>query len=459
MNDYKPHPSSFRDPSGFIFFQEGVIYRQINKFYQEDYDLLVNSGLLSKLHELHLLIPSVEVDLKPVKTGDIYKIIRPEKIPFISYPYEWCFSQLKDVALTLLQIQKIALDFGMILKDASAYNLQFYGGRPILIDTLSFEKYQEKPWVAYRQFCRHFLAPLTLMNYVDSRLNNLMRVFLDGVPLDLATKMLPYKSRFNLSLLMHLYLQVASQKKYAAKPLKKEITKLGKNALLRLIENLEGTVRNLKWKGKTEWGDYYNSNNNYSDESFKNKEEVVGSFLTSIKPKNVWDLGANTGFFSRLSSDQGILTLSLDKDPLAVEANYQIVKQRKEQHLLPLMSDITNPSPALGWENKERDSLLARGPADTVLALALIHHLAISNNLPLEKMAEFFRIICSHLIIEFIPKDDPQVKRLLASRQDIFAQYTLENFEKAFGKVFKILKKVGIKHSQRSLYLMQKVSA
>jgi len=190
-----------------------------------------------------------------------------------------------------------------------------------------------------------------------------------------------------------------------------------------------------------------------------NKEEVVGSFLTSIKPKNVWDLGANTGFFSRLSSDQGILTLSLDKDPLAVEANYQIVKQRKEQHLLPLMSDITNPSPALGWENKERDSLLARGPADTVLALALIHHLAISNNLPLEKMAEFFRIICSHLIIEFIPKDDPQVKRLLASRQDIFAQYTLENFEKAFGKVFKILKKVGIKHSQRSLYLMQKVSA
>jgi len=442
MNDYKPHPSSFRDPSGFIFFQEGVIYRQINKFYQEDYDLLVNSGLLSKLHELHLLIPSVEVDLKPVKTGDIYKIIRPEKIPFISYPYEWCFSQLKDVALTLLQIQKIALDFGMILKDASAYNLQFYGGRPILIDTLSFEKYQEKPWVAYRQFCRHFLAPLTLMNYVDSRLNNLMRVFLDGVPLDLATKMLPYKSRFNLSLLMHLYLQVASQKKYADKPLKKEITKLGKNALLRLIENLEGTVRNLKWKGKTEWGDYYNSNNNYSDESFKNKEEVVGSFLTSIKPKNVWDLGANTGFFSRLSSDQGILTLSLDKDPLAVEANYQIVKQRKEQHLLPLMSDITNPSPALGWENKERDSLLARGPADTVLALALIHHLAISNNLPLEKMAEFFRIICSHLIIEFIPKDDPQVKRLLASRQDIFAQYTLENFEKAFGKVFKILKKL-----------------
>jgi hypothetical protein len=178
-------PGSFRDPSGSVFFQDGSIYRQVNVVFKENYDHLVDSGLYETLVGAGLLVPHNEVDIGCARTGGAYKILKPELVPFISYPYEWCFSQLKDAALTTLEIQKIALDSGMILKDSSAYNIQFVGGKPVLIDTLSFEKYHEgESWVAYRQFCQHFLAPLVLMSYGDIRLNQLMRIYIDGVPLD-----------------------------------------------------------------------------------------------------------------------------------------------------------------------------------------------------------------------------------------------------------------------------------
>jgi len=452
-----PLSSSFRDPSGFVFKRQGVLFRQINNVYKENYDLLINSGLYKKLVEERLLISHIE-DSEILKSEDAYKIIKPQAIPFISYPYEWSFSQLKDAALTTIKIQKIAMKYGMSLKDASAYNIQFLDGKCIHIDTLSFKKYIEgQPWIAYKQFCQHFLAPLALMSYKDIRLNQLSRVFIDGVPLDLTSSLLPSASLFKFSSLSHIHLHAKSQKHFAGKQVKPSDHRLSRSKFLVLIESLESAVKGLKWKTKgTEWAEYYDDTN-YSQKSFEHKKQVVSKFLDEIKPKLVWDIGANIGVFSRIASKKGIKTISFDIDPVAVEKNYLECVQNNEMHILPLILDLTNPSPSLGWTNQERLSLTERGLADTVLALAIIHHLAISNNLPLEKIAKFFSNICNSLIIEFVPKNDSQVQRLLITREDIFSDYTKKNFENEFAKYFKIDESVPIKDTARILYLMSKI--
>ena len=347
----------------------------------------------------------------------------------------------------------------MVLRDASAYNIQFLNGKPILIDTLSFEKYEEKPWVAYKQFCQHFLAPLALMSYVDVDLNKLSQVNIDGIPLPLTSKLLPLRTKLKPGLLIHLHLHASSQKKHAdkSKGLQKRNVKLSKRSMLGLIDSLEGAIKALKWKPKgTEWGDYYEGNLNYLPASLRYKANLVEKFIGVVKPKTVWDLGGNTGLFSRVASNKGIFTVSSDIDPAAVEINYQLVKDKKEKNLLPLLIDLTNPSPGIGWENIERDSFISRGPVDTVLALALVHHLAISNNVPLEKLAEFFSRTGKHLIVEFIPKEDSQVQKLLATREDIFPDYSRSGFEKNFEKFFAIKKSESIRGSKRILYLMVK---
>ncbi len=387
----------------------------------------------------------------------VYKTIEPELIPFISYPYEWCFSQLKNAALTTLEIQKTALNFGMSLKDSSAYNIQFRKGKPIFIDTLSFEKYSEgQLWVAYRQFCQHFLAPLALMSYKDIRLNQLLRVYIDGVPLDLASSLLPNRTRFSFSILSHVHLHAKSQKYFSNKSVTVNSQKMSRSSFLGIINSLETAVRKLKWQpNDTEWADYY-QDTNYTSKVFERKKQIIVEFLDIIKPKNIWDIGANTGIFSRIAGNRKIQTISFDIDPAAVEKNYLDSLKKKETDILPLLLDLTNPSSGIGWENQERMSLLERGPVEAVFALALIHHLAISNNLPLSKIAEFFAKICNYLIIEFIPKKDTQVQRLLSTREDIFPNYTQDAFENKFEQYFKIKKSIKIKDTYRILYLMEK---
>jgi hypothetical protein len=345
----------------------------------------------------------------------------------------------------------------MSLKDSSAYNIQFRRGKPILIDSLSFEKYREgTPWVAYRQFCQHFFAPLTLMSNSDVRLNKLLRIYIDGIPLDLTSKLLPFRTHFKFSILSHIHLHAKSQKHYADKTInvsKKQISKL---SFIAIIDNLESSVRKLKWHPKgTEWADYY-KDTNYSSEGFEHKKQIVSKFLNNIKPKNIWDLGANDGTFSRIASKKGIQTISFDIDPVAVERNYLECENNNETNILPLVIDLTNPSPGIGWDNQERTSLIKRGPADTVIALALIHHLAISNNLPFIKISVFLKNICNSLIIEFVPKSDSKVQRLLSTREDIFPNYTQQMFESELGKYFEIKNSEKIKNSDRILYQMKK---
>jgi len=452
--------ASFRDPSGFIFKRDGILYRQINQSYASEYSLLMESGLYSKLVKAGLLVPHKETDVPPIEPAESFKVIQPEYLTFISYPYEWSFGLLKEAALKALSIQKRALKAGMTLKDASAYNMQFVRGKAVLIDTLSFGIYNEgEPWDAYRQFCQHFLAPLALMAYKDIRLNQLSRVYIDGVPLDLASGLLSFRSRLNFGLLTHLHLHARLQAGSAKRTASQQKTASGtmtKQAMQGLIENLESVVKKLNWKpAGTEWGNYYN-NTNYSDKAFQHKQTLVSDWISRVEPKLVWDLGANDGTFSRLASDKDILTISFDIDPAAVEQNYRRTKEKKEQNIVPLLLDLTNPSPAIGWHNRERESFMERAPVDMVLALALIHHLVISNNVPLPQLADFFADAGKWLVIEFVPKSDSQVHKLLTSRKDIFPNYTREAFEDTFAKRFSIHEKVAVDESERFLYLMEK---
>jgi len=448
-------PGSFRDPSGFLFHRGGRLYRQVNQSYRADYKQLMESGLYRDLAEQGLLIPHEETS-ESLMSKDGSLVIRPEAIPFISYAYEWSFSQLQDAALTTIAVQKKAVEHGMALKDASAYNIQFRGCRPVLIDTLSFGRYREgEPWVAYRQYCQHFLAPLALMSHTDVRLSQLLRVNIDGIPLDLASHLLPSKTHLNLGLATHIHLHAQAQRKYADKQAKPEGRKMTRMAFLGLIDNLDSTTRKLSWKpAGTEWADYYAATN-YTDASLDDKARLVAEYLETARPNTVWDLGANTGRFSRIASERGVMTVAFDIDPAAVELDYLDCRKREERNLLPLLSDFTNPSPAIGFENRERQSLIERGPCDTAMALALVHHLAIGNNLPFDRIVDFLAGICKTLIIEFVPKSDSQVQRLLATREDIFPGYTQTGFEQAFASRFTTLASSPVRESQRAVYLME----
>jgi hypothetical protein len=449
--------SSFRDPSGFMFEREGALYRQINTSGKEDYDFFISSGLYERLVAKNLLVSHQEVDITPEIPESAYKLIKPERIPFISYPYEWSFSQLKTAARKTLLIQKLAIEAGMSLKDSSAYNIQFYRGKAKLIDTLSFEKYQPgRPWAAYRQFCQHFLAPLALMTYQDIRLSGLLKIYVDGIPLDLASKLISKLSYLNPSLFLHLHLHSRSIRKYSIdrSPPPKVEGRMSKTALLGLIDSLDSVVSKMKIKAAgTDWADYYDKTN-YTANAFEVKKQIVVDYLDQTHARTVWDLGANTGVFSRLASSTGRHTISFDIDPVAVEKNYRDCVREKNEFLLPLVMDFTNPSPALGWHHHERLSFLERGPADAVLALALIHHLVIGNNVPLRKAAQFFRACGEWLIIEFIPKEDTQVQKMLSTRQDIFSDYSQPGLEKAFETDFEILECTHIPESGRCIYLM-----
>ncbi len=459
------HPSSFRDPAGHIFTDKGKVFRQINKAGRADYDGLMQSGLYDALVKRGLLVEHQEVSTPKASGKDGYKVIQPAVVPLISYPYEWSFSQLKDAALLTLRVQKLAIKYGLILKDASAYNVQFVGKKPVLIDTLSFMPYEEgKPWEGYKQFCEHFVAPLALASYTSLDALKLLRSDLEGISLELTTKLLPRRARLRPGLLSHVYLHANAQGKYkniaSDKPQKEIKTRaVSKFALEGLVSSLENTVRGLKLpKQQTEWGDYYTFTN-YSEAGFEKKRNMVRSYLETVSPtpKTVWDIGANNGEFSSLAAEKDMYTVAFDIDPLAVERNYlnRTVASHTE-NMLPLLQDVVNPSPANGFLGTERDSLQARGPADVVMALALIHHLSIGRNLPFEKVAELLATIGKHVIIEFVPKEDSKVQILLASRRDVFPNYHEKGFELAMSKHFKLVKSQKIAGTKRTLYLYKR---
>ena len=449
--------SSFRDPAGFIYEEEGILHRYIAPHYAKGYRRLMDSGLYALLVEKGQLVSHTES--QHGSDGSI--VLVPERLPFISYPYEWCFGQQKAAALLTLSLLRSALEHGLILQDASAFNVAFRGAQAIFFDTLSFVPYEENtPWKAYRQFCEMFLAPLALMAYADVRLRVLQRVYIDGIPLDLAARLLPMSAHLNLGLSVHLFMHAKAQSSNTTGN-GGSVGIMQKTALFGLIDNLEQTVNGLTYEpASTAWGDYY-SDTNYTDTALNAKEELVAAMLAEIRPapKMVWDLGANNGRFSRLASAMGAFTVAWDVDAAAVEKGWRETVRRGDTNLLPLLQDFTNPSPSLGWHHAERNSLLERASADAVLALALVHHLTLGHNLPLNRIVDFFADCGQWLIVEFVPQDDSQSQRLLAGKGNIFPNYTQANFDRAVLHRFAIVRTVAIRDTKRTLYLCRRLKA
>ena len=452
MSADEVQPASFRDPSGWLFRRDGVLYRHVAPSYAADYDLFTGSGLCHELVDAGRLVAHEEVSV-PGHEG-AHRVLRPDPIELVSYPYEWPFSALKDAALLTLDVAERALRRGLVLKDASAFNVQFRGCSPIFIDTLSFEAYREsEPWVAYRQFCEHFLAPLAVLSRRDARLAGLWRSQLDGLPLDLASDLLPRSTWLRPGLLLHLHLHARSQAHYADREAPLRRVAVSRTSLLALLDSLRRTVLPLlPRRGRSEWADYERTHA-YADETTRAKETAVSRWLAALRPRLVWDLGGNVGRFARIAASHGAYAACFDIDPAVVDAAYRALRAEKRRDVLALLLDLANPSPGLGWDGRERDSLQARGPADAVLALALVHHLAIGRNVPLPCVARWLARLAPAAIVEFVPKDDPQTRRLLRSRRDVFPNYTADGFEAAFGAAFRLEAREPLAGSGRVLYL------
>ena len=454
-------PASFRDPSGFVYRRDGVLYRQVQRSAAADWEAFHASGLYERLVGARLVVEHEEVALDLAAAPDAVAVIRPRAIEFISYPYEWAFSQLKEAALLTLELQSRALDAGMRLKDASVYNIQFDAGRPILIDSLSFEgAAPTEPWPAYRQFCEHFLAPLALIAHRDVRCGLMLREFIDGIPLDFAARLLPGRTRLNLGLSAHVHLHAGAQRRASKEPppadgaerRERRISETGQRALL---DSLRRTVEGLRYDPSSQWVDYATTTS-YSDEGTASKGEIVRGMLADAGGATAWDLGANVGVYSAMAADAGYRVIAFDQDAASVEAHWRRVRGDGNPAILPLILDLANPSPSIGWALEERRSFLERGEPDVILALALVHHLAIGNNVPLPAVARLFARMAPHAIVEFVPKEDPMTRRLLAARPDIFADYTIDGFREAFGKAFRIERESRVADSPRTLFLLQR---
>lgn len=427
--------SSFQDPASRVFYDDAGIGREVYPSYFTDYEKLISSGLYEELLNNRLIIPHNWENLP----GKI--ILRPAEVPFISYPYEWCFSILKEAALKTLTINRIALNHGMMLKDASAYNMQWYQGRITLIDTCSFIEYKPgMPWGAYRQFLQHFICPLLLMKYRDTSFGKLSQVYLDGIPVRLAAKLLPQWLKFNPGLIAHVY----SQSLNFTVSEKRNVT-VSTLAFTALLDNLEKLIASLTYEPKGGWSKY-TAGDSYTAKAKESKTLIISRNLPF--DGTVLDLGCNTGEYVNINRENGF-RLAADYDHACIEMLYKSTRL-----VLPLVIDLCNPSPAIGWENTERKSFWDRVKVDTIMVLALIHHLCVANNVPLSRVAELLAAHCDKLIIEWVPLDDPKAKQLLGKKN--IPEYSLEIFIAEFSKHFNLRGEYPIDDSLRTIFVMEK---
>ena len=457
MTDPPHHPASFKDPSGFIFYLHGQYYRHVNKEYGADYELLMYGGLYEKLVARNYLIAHTELEENLSGAADWYKTLRPEQLPFITYPYEWCFDQLKDAALTCLSILRISIDYGLILKDASPFNFQFHHGRPVLVDTLSFEKYDPvKPWIAYRQFCESFLFPLLINHYLRLDGQKFLSIYQDGIPVNMAAQMLPTRSRFKLSVWLHVYLQNKISQRHQSNGGGTIV--FSKEKLIRLIDHLQLTISMLKFNNSrnSNWNNYYGEKILGAD-YLHSKEKIFREFVFGLEYETALDLGANEGFFSGILAENNSLVIAADNDVQCLNKLYLRNKIAPDKNIIPVLIDLANPSSASGYRNSERRSFTERSSSDLVSALALIHHLVLTKNIPIPD----FAMLCADLtkkilIIEFVPLSDPKSRQLIEWKEKYHSPYNSTAFEESFLRFFEIDKKEFIPGTERILYRMKR---
>ena len=450
---------SFRDPTGRVFYSNNKIYREIFSSGFEKYNFIKKNDILSDLVEKKYLVNSFESkEDEHLKSKKDSIIIRHEKIDYISYPYEWSFSQLQDAAIFHLDLQLYLLEKNAKLIDASAYNIQFHNNKPIFIDLLSIEKYQEGEfWSAHKQFCENFLNPLILASKKSINFNNLFRGNLNGVSTGELCSMLNFFDFLSPVIFINVYMLNIIENRSKRDPLKtvnsiKNKKGLSKSSFKFLLLRLKKFISKLKIKNQVTVWENYSDTNTYSDNEEIKKIEVVENFLQLNDFKMLADLGCNDGKYSRLASKNKIeKIIAFDFDLKVIDRAYLYCK-KNNLNILPLYLDFSNPSSNLGWLENERKGFIKRANFDSILALALIHHLAIAKNIPLSDAIDFLTSLAPKGLIEFVPKEDPTVKLMMSLKGDIFPNYTEENFKKLLEKKVKIEKIITVSKTNRKIY-------
>ena len=410
----------------------------------------MNSGLAEQLVSAGKLVPFSVRQTSPL-------VLELKELPFITYPYEWSFGQFKAAAELTLSITLDAMKKGMILKDASAYNIAFHKGRAIFLDHTSFTVFQDNmPWVAYRQFVMHFLASLLLMQKKDLRLSALMQTDISGIPLDLASHLLPLHTVLSPEILIHIHLHAALEKRYSSSPDTNKQVSVPRKRLECMLNSMLDYIKAMKIPGNhTGWAEY-TENTSYSRDAIDSKKALVRKFCEEFKSGTAVDLGANSGIFTAIAAEYFPEVIAVDSDPLTVESLYQLSKTFSSAEIHPVKADLCTPSPGIGCFNEERTALLQRLKGDFVLGLALIHHLRITGNWSLEQIVSLFSDIAPAAVVEFVPSDDPQVVQLLRGRENLCPDWNIESVTAAFKEKFASCEAVPVADSRRILLKLQK---
>jgi precorrin-6B methylase 2 len=465
MTDHYIEPGSFRDNNGRVFYFGGCVYRGLRKKAFDDWKKLSSTDLFSRLIADGKLVHTEHVN--PISQGippDLFRewvaVLKHQPIPFVSYPYEWSFSMLKDAALLHLELLLTSLDVDMILKDSSSFNIQWLGVVPIFIDILSFERLSPgEPWVGYRQFCQLFLYPLFLQSYKDVAFHPWLRGSIDGIDSEQFVNLMSLRDLFRPGVLTHTYLLAKMQGRYGnvKTEIRVELRNAGfsKDLIKANVKRIQKLIQNLEWKrSKSGWANYINTHS-YSDSDHSRKARFVREITASRHWHLVWDIGCNTGMFSSIAAENADYVIAMDADHLVIDRLYRSLKREGVKNILPLIVNIADASPDLGWRGRERKALTNRGKPSLTLCLALIHHIIIGANIPLREFVQWLASLQASLVIEFITKDDPMVKTLLRNKEDQYADYEIRHFENYLRDVFYVQRREVLESRTRILYFAE----
>ena len=452
-------PGSFRDPDSRVFTADGRVLRLLSEQGLADWRALAASGLLEELAVVGTR--EVEEEVPEALHGGVAAVLEHDRIPFVSYPYEWTFAMLKDAALLQLELLRRGIEKGLILKDSSPYNVQFRGARPVFIDVGSFEQLREgEPWAGYRQFCMLFLYPLLLQAWKDVPFQPWLRGSLDGITPHEARELLSTRDLFRRGTLSHVVLHDRLERRHEDRDedLKGELRKAGfkKELILANIRGLERLIGRLRWDpDRSTWSEY-GPHTTYTEDDAERKACFVASAVAEERPRLVWDLGCNEGRHSRIAAETADYVVAMDADSLVVDRLYRALREEAQERILPLTVNIVDPSPALGWRGLERRPLLERGRPDLTLALALIHHVSIAGNVPVAEFLDWLRGSTRSLVIEFVSPEDPMARRLLArKRPGDHPDYRADWFEQCLNERFDVVRSEPLSRhgTARTLYL------
>ena len=461
MTDAALEPGSFRDRTARVFYHQGRIFRGLTEAASREWQALSATSFFQRFTATGGIVSTEQRELSavPISATDQQwsAVLEHERIPFVSYPYEWPFGMLKDAALLQLDLVLAALDEGMSLKDASAYNVQWKGASPVFVDVASFRSRPAgEPWVGYRQFCQMFLYPLLLQAYRGVPFHAWMRGNLDGIDADVCLRMLSARDYLRPGVLAHVVLQAKAQRAYAGtrRDVRADLRAAGFDT--RLIKanaaRMRALVAGLTWKPEAStWSDYIQCGH-YAEADAAQKREFVRSVAALREWSLAWDLGCNVGTFSRIVAERAKYVVAMDADHVAVERLYQALKAEGARTILPLVVNVTDPSPDLGWRNLERKRLSGRGRPELVLSLALIHHVVIGGNIPMAEFLDWLRALDADVVIEFVTREDPMVKTLLRNKEDQYGDYHQEVFERELAARFAIANRQPLGSGTRIMY-------